>query len=136
MMKENPVIGVGIGNYLVRYKEYVTKYPELYIGHDQYSVHNSYLKVGAETGFLGLIAFVAIYVVYYGYLLRLYFASSDRLGKLITVALIAGSATFIVQNLSNNLIFIPQLNTIFWLISGLAMAFVHQASARSSRTQA
>ncbi|AMX82279.1 polymerase [Geobacillus subterraneus] len=136
MMKENPVIGVGIGNYLVRYKEYVTKYPELYIGHDQYSVHNSYLKVGAETGFLGLIAFVAIYVVYYVYLLRLYFASSDRLGKLIIVALIAGSATFMVQNLSNNLIFIPQLNTIFWLVSGLAMAFVHQTSARPSTTQA
>jgi O-antigen ligase len=136
MMKENPVIGVGIGNYLVRYKEYVTKYPELYIGHDQYSVHNSYLKVGAETGFLGLFAFVAIYVVYYVYLLRLYLASSDRLSKLIIVALIAGSATFMVQNLSNNLIFIPQLNTIFWLISGLAMAFVHQANARSSQTQA
>ena len=136
MMKENPVIGVGIGNYLVRYKEYVTKYPELDIGHDQYSVHNSYLKVGAETGFLGLIAFVAIYIVYYAYLFRLYRASTDRLCKLITVALIAGSATFLVQNLSNNLIFIPQLNTIFWLISGLAMAFVHEAAARPSQPQA
>ncbi|BDG37557.1 O-antigen ligase family protein [Saccharococcus caldoxylosilyticus] len=135
MMKENPILGVGIGNYLVRYKDYVTKYPELYIGHDQYSVHNSYLKVGAETGFIGLAAFLAIYVIYYVYLLRLYFSAANRLSKIVVIGLIAGSATFMVQNLSNNLIFIPQLNTIFWLVSGLAIAFVHQNKEKPASMQ-
>lgn len=135
MMKENPVLGVGIGNYLVRYKEYVTKYPELYIGHDQYSVHNSYLKVGAETGFIGLAAFLIIYLIYYVYLLRLYFSAANRLSKVVIIGLIAGSATFMVQNLSNNLIFIPQLNTIFWLVSGLAIAFVHQNKEKPASMQ-
>jgi len=125
MLKENPILGVGMGNYLVRYKEYVTKYPELYIGHDQYSVHNSYLKVGAETGFLGLAAFLLIYIMYYLYIIRLYF-NQDRLGKVLAVGLLVGSVTFLVQNLSNNLIFIPQLNTIFWLVSGLVLAFLHE----------
>ena len=135
MMKENPILGVGIGNYLVRYKDYVTKYPELYIGHDQYSVHNSYLKVGAETGFIGLAAFLAIYVIYYVYLLRLYFSAANRLSKIVVIGLIAGSATFMAQNLSNNLIFIPQLNTIFWLVSGLAIAFVHQNKEKPASMQ-
>jgi putative inorganic carbon (hco3(-)) transporter len=135
MMKENPILGVGIGNYLVRYKDYVTKYPELYIGHDQYSVHNSYLKVGSETGFIGLAAFLIIYIIYYVYLLRLYFSAANRLSKVIVIGLIAGSATFMVQNLSNNLIFIPQLNTIFWLVSGLAIAFVYQNNEKTASMQ-
>jgi putative inorganic carbon (hco3(-)) transporter len=135
MMKENPILGVGIGNYLVRYKDYVTKYPELYIGHDQYSVHNSYLKVGAETGFIGLAAFLAVYIIYYVYLLRLYFSAANRLSKVVVIGLIAGSATFMVQNLSNNLIFIPQLNTIFWLVSGLAIAFVYQNKEKPASMQ-
>jgi putative inorganic carbon (hco3(-)) transporter len=131
MLKENPVLGVGMGNYLVRYKEYVTKYPELYIGHDQYSVHNSYLKVGAETGFIGLAAFLLVYIVYYLYLIRLYFAAQNRLSKVLAIGLIVGSLTFMVQNLSNNLIFIPQLNTVFWLVSGLVIAFLHQNQEQS-----
>jgi putative inorganic carbon (hco3(-)) transporter len=135
MMKENPILGVGIGNYLVRYKDYVTKYPELYIGHDQYSVHNSYLKVGSETGFIGLAAFLAVYIIYYVYLLQLYFSAANRLSKVVVIGLIAGSATFMVQNLSNNLIFIPQLNTIFWLVSGLAIAFVHQNKEKPASMQ-
>jgi putative inorganic carbon (hco3(-)) transporter len=131
MLKENPVLGVGMGNYLVRYKEYVTKYPELYIGHDQYSVHNSYLKVGAETGFIGLAAFLLVYIVYYLYIIRLYFAAQNRLSKVLVIGLFAGSITFLVQNLSNNLIFIPQLNTVFWLVSGLIIAFLHENKERA-----
>lgn len=125
MMKENAVLGVGIGNYSVRYKDYVTKYPELYIGHDRYSVHNSYLKVGAETGFVGLISFMLIYVVYFGYLIKLYFRQ-DKLGQVLAVGLFVGSVCYMVQNLSNNLFFIPQINAIFWITSGLLLAFLYK----------
>jgi putative inorganic carbon (hco3(-)) transporter len=125
MLKENPVLGVGVGNYSERYKEYVTKYPKLYIGHESYSVHNSYLKVGAETGFTGLIAFLAIYITFFLYIVRLYF-NQNLLGKVLAVGLFVGSVTYMVQNLSNNLIFIPQLNTIFWLVGGLTLAFLYK----------
>lgn len=124
MMKDNPVLGVGLGNYSVRYKEYVTKYPELYIGHDMYSVHNSYLKVGAETGFIGVAAFLFIYMALLIYNIKLYF-NQDLLGRIMAVGLFVGSITYMLQNLSNNLIFIPQLNTIFWLVAGLVLAFLH-----------
>jgi putative inorganic carbon (hco3(-)) transporter len=69
------------------------------------------------------------------YLLRLYFSAANRLSKVIVIGLIAGSATFMVQNLSNNLIFIPQLNTIFWLVSGLAIAFVYQNNEKTASMQ-
>lgn len=96
-----------MGNYTANYKEYVEKYPELYIGHDSYSVHNSYLKVGAETGFIGLAAFLLIYIMYFLTLIKLYF-KQNLLGKVLAIGLFVGSVCYMVQNLSNNLIFIPQ----------------------------
>ncbi|MFJ7977705.1 O-antigen ligase family protein [Peribacillus sp. NPDC096379] len=131
MFKDNPIIGVGTGNYLVRYKEFVTKYPDLDIGHDEYSVHNSYLKVMAESGIIGILTFLSIYITYFLYLARLYF-KQDLLGQVVALGVFAGSVTFMVQNLSNNLIFIPQLNIIFWLIAGLAIAFLYKNGEKNS----
>ncbi|KGX90984.1 O-antigen ligase family protein [Pontibacillus marinus] len=129
MYKENPVLGLGIGNYGERYKEYVTKYPELYVGHDEYSVHNSYLKVGAETGTIGLVSFLAIYVYYYFFLGKQFILHRrDLTKKLLLIGLFVGSGTYAGQNLANNLIFIPQLNVLFWLISGLIFNYVHTLS--------
>ncbi|HYK73386.1 MAG TPA: O-antigen ligase family protein, partial [Pseudoneobacillus sp.] len=109
MLRDNPVLGVGMGNYYANYKTYVTKYKELDIGHDAYSVHNSYLKVGAETGFTGLIAFLLIYAIYLLTIVKLYL-NQNLLGRVMAVGLFVGSICYMVQNLSNNLIFIPQLN--------------------------
>ncbi|PLS17831.1 polymerase [Bacillus sp. M6-12] len=130
MFKDNPILGVGMGNYYVRYKDFVEKYPELDIGHEAYSVHNSYLKVAAETGIIGILSFLSFYVVYFLYLARLYFRQ-NLLGQVVAAGVFVGSVTFMVQNLSNNLIFIPQLNIIFWLIGGLAIAFLHQNKKQS-----
>lgn len=134
MMKDNAVLGVGIGNYSVRYKDYVTKYPELYIGHDSYSVHNSYLKVGAETGVTGLSSFILVYLVYFWYIIKLYFRQ-DELGKVLAAGLFVGSVCYMVQNLSNNLFFIPQINTIFWITSGLLLAFLNKNQQRIMKTK-
>ncbi len=131
MYKDNPVLGVGMGNYYVRYKDFVEKYPQLDIGHDAYSVHNSYLKVAAETGTIGILSFLSFYVVYFLYLVRLYFQQRNELGKVIAAGVCVGSITFMVQNLSNNLIFIPQINLIFWLVGGLAIAFLHMNKEKS-----
>lgn len=127
MYRDYPVLGVGIGNYDVRYKEYVTRYPQLDFGHDQYSVHNSYLKVASETGTIGLLSFLAIYIYYYIFIgKQLIRNREDLLKKLLLVGLFVGSGTFAGQNLANNLIFIPQVNVLFWLISGLIFNYVHR----------
>ncbi|MET3696759.1 O-antigen ligase [Bacillus oleivorans] len=125
MFRDNPLLGVGIGNYYDRYSDFTEKYPELDIGHETYSVHNSYLKVMAEGGTIGILTFMSIYVIFFLYILRLFFKQPDLKGKVIAAGLFVGSTTFMVQNLSNNLMFIPRLNVIFWLVGALALAFLY-----------
>ena len=126
MFKDNPILGVGMGNYYDRYKEFTIKYPELDIGHDTYSVHNSYIKVAAETGTLGILAYLMVYVIYFVNIAILYFKQPNTLGKVLAAGLFVGSTTYMVQNMSNNLMFIPQLNIIFWLVGGLVLTFLHR----------
>ncbi len=131
MFRDNPILGIGMGNYYDRYKEFVTKYPKLDIGHDTYSVHNSYIKVAAETGIFGILTFMFVYVLYFINIGRLYFRQNDLIGKVFAAGLFVGSTTFMVQNLSNNLIFIPQLNVVFWLVGGLTLAYLYQNQKRA-----
>lgn len=123
MYEENPILGVGIGNYLVRYNDIVEDHPELDLGHKEgYSVHNSYIKVMAETGTLGILAFISIYVVFFIHLLQLYFRNKQM--AVLTVSLGIGAITFMMQNMTNNLFFIPQTNIMFWMIAALILNFV------------
>jgi Lipid A core - O-antigen ligase and related enzymes len=122
MFKDHPVIGVGSGNYLVRYIDYIKAYPYLYLGRDAYSVHNSYIKVMAETGLLGITAFLFVLVNLIRKFTVLYRESSGSF-KNIKIGVLAGASTFIIQNFLNNLFFIPQVNVFFWTMIALAIVY-------------
>jgi O-antigen ligase len=59
MYKENPVVGVGLSNYVTQYQEY-TKRVGLAPEATPRSAHNLYLEVAAETGTLGISIFMVI----------------------------------------------------------------------------
>ncbi|SIS42599.1 O-antigen ligase family protein [Salimicrobium flavidum] len=135
MFKDNPVLGVGAGNYLVRYSDYTEKYPELYVGHDAYSVHNSFLKVASETGIFGLLSFLSIYLYLLYFIGKEFLKNRNKnlLNQLLLAGLFIGTGTFLGQNLANNLIFIPQLNVIFWLVTGLTLSYVYTTYAHKEK---
>lgn len=132
MYMENPILGVGIGNYLDRYNDVVDEHPELDLGHEEgYSVHNSFIKVMAETGTLGILTFLSIYVVLFVQLLKHYFRNKKH--QLLTVSLGIGAITFMMQNMTNNLIFIPQTNIMFWLIGAVVLNYI-QSQSKTNET--
>lgn len=64
MVKDNPILGVGIGNYRCLSAEYQGEYIEKHPDDSHYprnlkEAHNDYLQIWAETGSLGLLAFLA-----------------------------------------------------------------------------
>ena len=64
MVEDQPVLGVGVGNFPVRSGEFVREPGSLefvdLIAEQRMDVHNAYLQALAETGILGLLLFVAV----------------------------------------------------------------------------
>ena len=59
MLHNHPLLGVGFGNYAVVYPEYALPRWDDPLGH----AHNYYLNVAAETGFVGLAAYLVLWAV-------------------------------------------------------------------------
>lgn len=59
MARDHPFFGVGLGNYSVRYAQYRLINWQLPLGH----AHNTYLNLLAETGVVGLLAYLAYWAV-------------------------------------------------------------------------
>jgi putative inorganic carbon (HCO3(-)) transporter len=59
MFTDNPIFGVGVGNFNIRYLEYAR---QLGLGQnvETQSAHNLFLQVAAERGILGFVSFAAI----------------------------------------------------------------------------
>lgn len=58
MWENHPLLGVGIGNYAVAYPDYALPRWDDPLGH----AHNYYLNVAAETGFIGLAAYLILWL--------------------------------------------------------------------------
>lgn len=61
MIPNDPLLGVGIGNWKVRFLEYENSYSPHYIY--MYKNHNDFLELTAEVGIVGGLAFVAIFLL-------------------------------------------------------------------------
>ena len=88
VIEANPVLGVGANNYAVWFEQYIG--PELDAQRIR-TVHNKYLLVWAETGIVGLVAFLgfllsAIYWGWRGWQLRDRLLSPLALGLAVAIA--------------------------------------------------
>ncbi|QAT40910.1 O-antigen ligase [Clostridium sp. JN-9] len=120
MIKDHPVFGVGNGNYVSYYDEYVKKYPELsYADFSRYPVHNSYLKVETELGIPGGITFAAVIITL---LMKIYNTlkySESFVKKTFYTGFFASAVAFLFMNFSDNLLFVPKIAVFFWIFIGL-----------------
>lgn len=120
MIKENPILGVGNGNYVALYDLYIEKYPHLaYKDYHRFSSHNSYLKVQSELGILGIITFIFMIVGSIRTVVKVYRNTSDKMYKLFFMGVMASLVAFLAMNLLDNLFFSPQTTTYFWVFIAL-----------------
>lgn len=117
MFREHVLTGVGNGNYIKRYKEYIKKYPDLNLGVELVTVHNSYIKMFAELGIFGGVSFILIYFTLFNMCYRAFKRTSKY--KVYLIAFLGFWIAYFFQNFFNNLMFIPQLNVFVWIISAM-----------------
>jgi len=121
MIKDHPILGVGNGNYISRYDEYVNKYKGLsYNAYKRYPAHNSYLKVESELGIVGIASFLFILITALLHVKKLFTNTNDKFVKAFYMGAFASMIAFYFMNISDNLFFVPKATTYFWFLIATA----------------
>lgn len=119
--KDNPIIGVGAGNYEAVHPNYVAKYPELNPGEYIYHTHNVYLKMATELGTIGLGLFVVAITFIYGKLVKVY-KLADEYKNLVAGIIISVSVFVFVVSIFDNLILSPKIMNYLFIFIGILFA--------------
>lgn len=59
MVKQNPLFGVGLGNYPNEYEHYTSNFDEFGLR----TAHSSWILIMSETGIFGLLAFISLFLI-------------------------------------------------------------------------
>ena len=126
MIREHPIIGVGNGNFVTRYNEYVIKYKELkYQSYQNYPAHNSYLKVQSELGIIGIVSFLGVIAITLFRVKKLYSTTTDKFHKPFYMGVMASMIAFLFMNVFDNLFFAPKATTYFWFLLATSEALLN-----------
>ena len=98
MWREHPFTGVGVGNYPVAYETYRMPGWKEPLGH----AHNILLNVMAETGLVGLVAYLLLWMWVFGYGLWALSRTRGR-SRAVLVGALGGLLHLTVHNLFDNL---------------------------------
>ena len=112
MIRDSPVLGVGLDNFLYRYREeYIL--PEAALEPDLSHPHNILLDFWTRTGVLGVAAMVWLQVLFWrwGWRIRALPSAPARVAGL---ALMASMTDFLVHGLIDNSFFLADLAVLFW----------------------
>lgn len=124
MAQDHPLFGVGLGNYAIRYADYHLINWEAPLGH----AHNLYLNFLAETGVLGLAAYLAFWISIFRVTWKT-LKHPDRTGRAVAVGLLGCWTYIAVHSVFDNLF----VNNLFLHIGVLlaVLAILHRQVAAS-----
>ena len=112
--RDYPLLGCGLNNY--------SKVGPKYKSFDWGGVypHNSYLQMSAETGLLGLFAFLWVLFLFFKTGLRYFNQRKDFL----VLGFLSGILAFLVHAFFDTHLYSLQLVVLFWFMLGLTMAVI------------
>ncbi len=120
MLRDHPFIGCGINTYSIVAPAYkVSESGGIY-------PHNSFLQKSAETGLLGLFAFLWILFSFFKIGLQHLHIRKDML----VLGLLSGILAFLVQSIFDNHLYSLQLVVLFWYMLGLTIAVINLEADR------
>jgi putative inorganic carbon (HCO3(-)) transporter len=99
MFTSNPVLGVGIGNYIDQYPLYAPQGWDMVLGH----AHDYYLNAAAETGLVGLAAYLALLIVAFRQVAASVRAAPPGVWFGVALGLLGSLTAISVHNLVDNM---------------------------------
>lgn len=125
MATAHPFLGVGLGNYEVAYPDYRLLNWDLALGH----AHNYYLNVLGETGIIGLVAYLTLWLTVSLLTWQTTRRHPDPLARLIAVGLLGTWAYLALHSLTDNL-YVNNLFIYLGILLGILAVLVCQTSGK------
>ncbi len=117
MFADNPILGVGIGNYPKAYETYALPGWPTGVGH----AHNYYLNLAAEGGLVTFAAFILFLFLAWRLAAVTWRRAQDPLGRALGLGLMGSLAAFCAQGLVDSL-FVHSIGILLGILFGLLSA--------------
>ena len=121
MIKQHPLIGVGVNTFSQNYGRYKLVEMEKYAPTpDKMYAHNNFLHMGAEMGLLGLGVFIWFLAMLFRNAWQMYKKFEFGFLKITALSLIAGVVAFLINGLTETSLY-NQIGIDFWFVVGLLL---------------
>jgi O-antigen ligase len=119
MIRQNPWLGVGVNNYMAVAPDYVPF--DMHAMFGELIAHNLFYLVAAETGFVGLLAFVALL---WATVAEGYRAAKAKCAPLshVAIGILGGIVALLAHGMFDWLFFYDPIYVLFWFQAGLLLA--------------
>lgn len=120
---KNFFIGTGPDTYVINFPhyDYVDSFRCDYAGKVITKPHSLYLQIGVQTGFVSLLAVLALYAMYLISCLKLYWKSSfTSLYSKVSIAILASITGYMVSGITNDST--VSYSYVFWAMLGVGFA--------------
>lgn len=117
MIRDNPLLGIGAGNYREVYKENY-KFSAASSDPVTFTAENNFLEIGAQTGILGLLLYSLFYVFCFKNLNFVYKNSKDKYLRCLSLGIGISLIGLLASSLFATINTVP-LNMILWLFFGI-----------------
>jgi O-antigen ligase len=133
MFLDKPVSGFGPGNFYPYYQNYTVSSFYTYISRNEErsTVHNYYILMMLEQGFMGLVIFFALIVAVLFYAQNIYWRYREKTDKALVLALSFSFVTILVNLFFSDLIEADKIGTLFFALIAIFIALDYH----SKRTQ-
>ncbi len=133
MFRDNPLLGVGLGNFKVNYQDY-SREIGLDPRRDQRSPASLYMEFLSEQGLVGTVLFFfLIFLVFRGLLIakRQFHSIGMDDEAYLTSALFAGLSAYMFASIFKN----SAYANVFWILIGVALATIQVAQAGANAVE-
>lgn len=117
MFIHKPVFGVGLGTFMESYQKFWLR-PTAEISY----AHNCYLQVLAETGIIGLAAFLSFLFIWFAGTLKTLSRRADSFYSFSFLGLSTGLVAYLINSFVDTNFYSLPIAVLFWFILGLQQA--------------
>jgi O-antigen ligase len=125
MFKNHPIMGYGQGTYMFKYAPFQLSSEKTYISTDAGNMgnaHSEYIGPLAETGILGSLSIIAVFIATIVTASKIYYRSNRRKVRLIALTLMLALITYYVHGCLNNFLDSDKMSALVWGFTAMIVA--------------